>query len=432
MSTHERVSTPSARAADDALPAAPGRPKRAIVFSGGGARGAYEAGVLRFLVEELPRRHGIRPHFDIVSGTSVGAIHACFMAATAEDGEDRGRRLAAIWEDLHVDEVFRAKGSALLGLPKRLLGLRRVGEQLRRGQRPDRLYGLLDTEPLERLVLDAIPWRGIHRNIRAGKLDAICVTATQIATGRAVVFTETREPLPRRVTGDAIHMQPIRIMPVHALASAAIPGLFPAVRVGARYYADGGLRLNTPLAPAVRLGANRILVIGLSHSTGSEQLDESTAQERTEGFGNPMFLLGKILNALLLSPIETDLSRLHLVNSMIESGKAAYGDDFLDRLNAVGAERGQRPIQQIDSLVVRPSRDLGVLAGELLGGHHGEMELSRFLRFVFRTFRSSPDPKEADLLSYLLFDYRYARLLTDLGYRDAEAQESELVAFFSD
>jgi NTE family protein len=387
--------------------------------------------VLRFLVEELPRRFDIQPNFDIVSGTSVGAIHACFMAATADGGEERGKRLASIWEDLHVEEVFRVKGAAWLSIPKRLWGLRRVGEQLRRGQRPDRLYGLLDTEPLERLVLNTIPWRGIRRNIAKGNIEAVCVTATQIATGRAVVFTECREQLPPRATGDAIHMQPIRILPVHALASAAIPALFPAVRVGARYYADGGLRLNTPLAPAVRLGANRILVIGLSHSA-PDNIDEGVAQERTEGFGNPMFLLGKILNALLLSPIETDLSRLHLVNSLIDNGTAAYGDDFLGRINEIGATKGQRPIQKIESLVVRPSRDLGVLAGELLQGKHGDIELSRFLNFVFRAFRASPDPREADLLSYLLFDSRYARLLTELGYQDAEARQTELAAFFTD
>ena len=103
---------------------------------------------------------------------------------------------------------------------------------------------------------------------------------------------------------------------------------------------------------------------GAPLTAGRLALPESVAQERTEGFGNPMFLLGKILNALLLSPIETDLSRLHLVNTLIENGRQAYGDDFLDRINEVGATHGQRPIQRIESLVVRPSRDLGVLAGE--------------------------------------------------------------------
>ena len=387
--------------------------------------------MLRFLVEELPKRRGIRPNFNIVCGTSVGAIHACFLAATADQGEERGESLAGIWEDLRVDEVFKIKGSSILGIPKRLMRLRKIGEQLRAGQRPDRLYGMLDTEPLERLVLNAIPWRGIQRNIEAGHIDAVCVTATQIATGRAVVFTQTRDPLPSWASADAIRMQPLRLMPIHALASAAIPALFPAVRVGSRYYVDGGLRLNTPLAPAVRLGANRVLVIGLSHPQPTD-LSERLAQERTQGFGNPMFLLGKILNALLLSPIETDLSRLNLVNNVIDGGIAAYGDDFLPRINAEFEREGRRPLQHIESLTVRPSRDLGVVAGELLQGRHGPFELSHFLNFVFRAFRSSPDPREADLLSYLLFDARYARLLTDIGVQDAEAMEDELAAFFTD
>lgn len=385
--------------------------------------------MLRFIVEQLPRRHAIRPTFDIVCGTSVGAIHACFLAATADGGEERGPRLAQIWEHLRVEEVFRVKGANLLSLPKRLLGLRRVGAQLRAGQRPDRLYGLLDTEPLEKLVLDTIPWRGIRQNIEAGHVEAVCVAATQIATGRSIVFTQQRNPLPPWASLDTFHMQPIRLMPVHALASAAIPALFPAVRVGARYYADGGLRLNTPLAPAIRLGANRVLVIGLSHPQPAK-VAESLAQERVQGFGNPMFLLGKILNALLLAPIETDLSRLNLVNSFIESGVLAYGPSFLDRINEEFTRHGRRPLQSIQTVVVRPTRDLGMLAGELLQGHHGPFELSRFLRFFFRTFRSGRDAREADLLSYLLFDARYARLLTELGYQDAAAKEDELVAFF--
>jgi NTE family protein len=387
--------------------------------------------VLRFITEELPRRHGIHPGFDIVCGTSVGAIHACFLAATAEGGTERGQRLADIWEDLRVDEVFRVKGGSWLKLPARIWGLRNVGAQLRAGHRPDRLYGFLDTGPLERLVMNAIPWRGIRRNLREGRLEAVCVTATQIATGRAVVFTERKDrELPPWASRDALFMQSIRLMPIHALASAAIPVLFPAVRVGARYYADGGLRLNTPLAPAVRLGANRILVIGLSHQAA--EVTEAHAQERAAGFGNPMFLLGKVLNALLLSPIETDLARMQLVNSVIDNGERAFGSDFLERLNAAGETRSKRPLQRIDTVAIRPTYDLGLLAGELLQGRHGPFEVSGFLNLLFRTFRSSPDPREADLLSYLLFDFRYARLLTDLGYRDAEAREDELAAFFGD
>ncbi|MFP6638893.1 MAG: patatin-like phospholipase family protein, partial [Myxococcota bacterium] len=248
-------------------PANGDRPRRAIVLSGGGARGAYEAGVLRFILDDLRTLQNVEPRFDIICGTSVGAIHAAFVAATADQTGARGPQLVKIWQDLHVEEVFKFSVRDMISIPRKLLGVRKVAKQLREGRRPDRLFGLLDTAPLERLVLESIPWEGIRRNIESGRVDSLCVAATQLATGRAIVFCEQKD----RPTASAwpadqtIHLQPTRISPVHALASAAIPLLFPSVRVGARYYADGGLRLNTPLAPAVRLGADRILVIGLSH-----------------------------------------------------------------------------------------------------------------------------------------------------------------------
>ena len=407
-------------------------PKRAIVFSGGGARGAYEAGVLQFLLEDFPQRTGIEPNFDIVCGTSVGAIHACFLAGAIDERVGRGQRLVELWEGLQVDKVFRFSPTSLVNLPRRILSVRRMAEHLRAGQRPDRLYGLLNTEPLERLVLDAIPWSGIRRNLEAGRIEAVCVAATQIATGRAVIFVEQkdRRPLPP-ATETHIRMQPIHLMPVHALASAAIPLLFPSVRIGSRYYADGGLRLNTPLSPAVRLGANRILVIGLTHGRTME-VSEALAQQRTAGFGNPMFLLGKVLNALMLSPLEADLARLDFVNQIIESGEEVFGPDFLSRINQAGEHRGGRPLQRVQALPIRPSRDLGVFAGELARGEHGELELSSFLRLFIRTFSSGATTREADLLSYLLFDTSFTKPLADLGHADAMAKEEELVEFFTD
>jgi NTE family protein len=408
-------------------------PKRAIVLAGGGARGAYEAGVLRYLFEDFKRDTGIDPTVDIVCGTSVGAIHACYLAANIHDTEGHGNALVKIWEELRADEVFRFRFRDLFKLPRRMMGMRRVAESLAAGRRPDRLFGLLDTDPLERLVLNAIPWKGIRENIRAGVIESVCIAATQIATGRAVVFVEQKDrALPSWADQTNIRMQPIRLMPVHALASAAIPLLFPAVRVGARYYADGGLRLNTPLAPAVRLGANRVLVIGLSHGAKGLGASESLAQERTVGFGNPMFLLGKILNALMLSPLDADLARLRYINQIVENGKTAYGEDFLDRINAVADQKGDRPIQQIDHVVIRPSVDLGLVAGELLHGRRGNFRLSSFLKIFMRFFGSGADPREADLLSYLLFDTSYTAPLAALGYADAKARRNELASFFSD
>ncbi len=407
------------------------KPKRAVVLSGGGARGAYEAGVLRFILDELPGRTGIKPDFEIISGTSVGAIHACFLAATADETERRGERLVEIWDRMRVQEIFHFTMRDWFRLPKRFFGVKRVAKQLREGQRPDRLYGLLDTGPLERLVLQSIPWRGIRRNVRSGRIDTVCVAATQVATGRAVVFCDSHRPeLPPWASVSNIRMQRIRLSPLHALASAAIPLLFPSVRVGARYYADGGLRLNTPLAPAVRLGADRILVIGLTQETGPTT-SEALAQERTAEFGNPMYLFGKVLNALMLSPIDADVARLHFVNDIIESGTKVYGDDFLEKLNGGLDPKGDRPLRRIEDLVIRPSEDLGRMAAEVVR-NDPKLELGAFLGLLRRSTGAGSTAKEADLLSYLLFDAAYARPLADLGYKDAEARQDELAAFFTD
>ncbi len=407
------------------------KPKRAIVLSGGGARGAYEAGVLRFILDELPKRTGVRPDFDIICGTSVGAIHACFLAATADETETRGERLTTIWQNLKVHEVFRFTARDFLRLPKRMLGVKRVAQLLRDGQRPDRLYGLLNTEPLERLVLQSIPWRGIRRNVRSGQVDTVCIAATQIATGRAVVFCDSHRPeLPPWASVSNVRMQRIRLSPLHALASAAIPLLFPSVRVGARYYSDGGLRLNTPLAPAVRLGADRVLVIGLTHPIGPS-VSETIAQERTAEFGNPMYLFGKVLNALLLSPIETDIARLHFVNGIIQAGQNVYGPEFLARINEQLAPKGSAPLKIIGDLVIRPSEDLGCLAADVVR-EDPTLEFGIFLDLLRKATGAGTTAREADLMSYLLFDQSYARRLIEIGYKDAESREADLAAYFTD
>ena len=408
-------------------------PKRAIVLSGGGARGAYEAGVLRFILDELPRRRKIDPHFDIICGTSVGAIHAAFVAATASERGEHGPRLVEIWEGLHADEIFKFSARDLLSLPASFFNLRRVARQLREGRRPDRLFGLLDTAPLEKLVMESIPWPGIRENIASGRVEALCVAATQLATSRAIVFCEKNERTHPSgwLADDSIRVQRTRIQPVHALASAAIPLLFPPVRVGSRYYADGGLRLNTPLAPAVRLGADRILVIGLNH-VREGQTPEYLAQQRTAGFGNPLFLFGKVLNALMLSPVDADLARVRLINHIIEHGTSAFGSDFLERLNETSVHAGGRNLKYIQDMVIRPSEDLGLMAGRLLAEDRDQFRLNAFLKLFIKASDEHAVDKEADLLSYLLFDTAFTTPLADLGYADAAAREDELTEFFSD
>jgi NTE family protein len=407
-------------------------PRRALVFSGGGARGAYEAGVVRYLVEELPKCLGHAPRFDILCGTSVGAIHACYLAATAHLGPERGRKLVEFWTTMKLDEVLPISMRDLLSLPRRVLGLRHTAERMKSGEAPERLYGLLNTEPLERLVINAIPWRSIRPNVRQGLVDAVCVAATQIGTGNVVVFIESRDrSVPRWSRDPTMVPRPTRLLPTHALASAAIPVLFPAVRVASTYYADGGIRLNTPLAPALRLGADRVLVVSLRQNP-QQASEAALSDQRVEDYGSPLFLFGKVLNALLLDHIDTDLARMRVINEILTDGEKAFGPDFLERLNAVAdRERGQR-FQHIDDVVIRPSADLGRLAGQILRNISGTRGRSPLLRLAARNLAGGRRGYESDLLSYLLFDGEFLAPLAELGFSDARSREEELCRFFTD
>lgn len=406
--------------------------RRAIVLSGGGARGAYEAGVLTYLLDELPQRLGRPVALNIISGTSVGAIHACYLAATAHEAAGRGRRLARLWEHMTLSEVFGASALGILQVPARMLGLLRPSGLAPGEDLPDRLRGLLDTSALEERVRKAIPWRSLRENVAAGRSDAVCVAATEISTGRVVVFIESRHPRELRWTRDpSVVARSAHLGAAHALASAAIPGLFPVVRLGEAYYADGGLRLNTPLSPALRLGADRALVVALRHGKAGESPDPLRAR-RLAYSASPIFLVGKALNALLLDHVDRDLRQVRLLNEILRRAREIGGVELLDRINeAVTRERGQ-PFKIVENLVIRPSADLGVIASEAARDAHGHSGTSRGIRFALRTLGFGRSPFEADLLSYFFFDRHYTAPLLKLGMKDASNQEEALLRFFSE
>ena len=395
------------------------------MLAGGGARGAYQVGVIRFLREALPEPARSHAHFDILAGCSVGAVNASFLAATAHRPEDQGRLLQSCWNRLHANDLYRMGWRRWLRLPAWLLG----GAMLPGGAPPH--AGLLNAGPLVGIVRDSFPWPNIDRNIQSGALDALALSATDISSGRTFVFAQTRSgKIPAWASDPRRAGIPTRIGPEHALASAAIPLLFPPVEIDGRLFCDGGLRQIAPLSPALRLGAERALVVSLRYVPPPEE-SGVYQQSSLRSFPGAIFLLSKVLNSLLLDQLDHDLHQLEVINTILDVGEESYGPEFRYRLDqAVACARGV-PYRKAQTLVLRPSKDPGVLAAR----HAQQVRLSSPWRQLLKLGLTIAAPEneraEGDLLSYLLFDAPYVNELIELGYADAAARAQELVDFFS-
>lgn len=402
----------------------------ALVLSGGGARGAYEAGVLSFVFGPLADRLGFVPRFDVFSGTSVGAVHSCFLAGHANHLQAGARALVDIWRNMSFESVYRFGGRDLLGFSATLLGSA-FGRSTESHTQADRIHGLLNTTPLERLVVGQIPWRQLRRNIRYGPVDTLCVSATEIASGRTVTFVDNRERRVPSWTRDLLQVAvAARIGPGHTLASAAIPFLFPAVRVRDTYYCDGGLRQHTPLTPALRLGADRVLVIGLRYAHPAT-LGDPIAEERLEQFRSVGFLAGKVLNALLIDRLEYDVAHMRVINQVLQAGINACGEGHLEHITPEVEKVRGMGFRMVRDAFVQPSQDMACIAARHVREMRGKVP-GWFGSMVFRALtRGSPD-EEADMMSFLLFDGEYAAELIELGQHDAELAENELAALFLD
>lgn len=401
------------------------RPRVAIVLSGGGARGAYEAGIVKYLREDLAGDLGGQVQFDIISGTSVGAIHAGFLAATADVPAEQGKMLVNRWESMVLEEVVSFGVREFMRAPATLLGSGKI-EEFEKGEK--RLGGVVDTRQLERMVRRLTPWHRITRNMAQGHFDSISVSATDIGSGKTVVFVESREPMPPWTQDPHVRAQAVKMGPEHALASAALPILFPAIAVGERFYCDGGLRQNTPLSPALRLGADKVLVIGLRHTIP----DAAEVPEESQPFPGAAFLAGKILNAFLLDHIDYDLDRLRRFNALVAAAKSVGDGDYHRRLDEVVTQMRGAPYRIVGEYMIRPSVDLGEIAGEVArGGRFKGAGGGPGIRLL-RRMASARGASEADLLSYILFDGVYASELVRIGFEDARARHEELCRFLQD
>jgi NTE family protein len=366
-----------------------------LVLAGGGARGAYELGALSVLLPALEQR-GERPR--VIVGTSVGALNAAFLAATAHLPVDevvaRGLR---IWTEIRFEEVL-----AHLGSPGALRRLARyVGQFL--GIPGARLDALLDPTPLRETLRERIPFDQIEPNVREGRLRAAAVVATSALTSRSVVF-HCSDAAPARDDKRGIDYVRAELTDEHVRASAAIPGAFPAVHVAAPeqargWYFDGGTRLNTPIKPALALGAERIVVVALnSIAAAPVQLAGEQRPDALEG-------AAQLVQAVLVDPLANDMATLTSINEL------------------VGAPDGDAK-RSIPYVFVAPrERDaIGRRAHAVFNEHYAHLAdalRSRDIAFLGRTVAGGTDALHGELLSYLFFAPELAHALIDLGRADA-------------
>lgn len=375
-------------------------PRLALTLPGGGARGAYQAGVLSRLGEVFPYLN-----VGIVTGVSAGAINAAFIANHSSSFGDATRDLAALWAALSTEQVLR--GATL----QMATNVARWSSQLLAGgaQPLPRARGLLDTAPLRALLERGLGGpegvlSGVDRNLRAGRLSAFAVTTTNYATGYAITFAQQAPGQPpvswHRPYRIGMRAQ-IRVD--HVMASAAIPVLFPAVQIDGAWHGDGSVRQPAPLSPALRLGAERILVISTVRGPNPEYQPEAIP----DPYPSLARVIGVTLNSLLYGHTDYDAEQLARITALL-------------RATPDGAARsGLRPV---DALVLRPSDDLGEIAGQY------EMRLPRALRYLTRGL-GTREVHSADLLSTLLFESAYTRRLIECGRKDAERRMAEVRAF---
>lgn len=369
----------------------------ALVLTGGGARAAYQVGVLSALARRFPRLR-----IPILSGFSAGAVNAAYLASDPGPFSRATAGLRALWSKLRTEDVFRVDAPSLARHVLRW-GARLVSGGFRWGAE---VRGLVDTTPLRRLLGGALEasdgvLAGIDQNVRRGALKAVAIGASSYSTGQSVVWVQgccdirpwTR---PKRRGVDAT------LTVDHVMASAALPLFFPAVRVDGAWYGDGGIRLATPLSPAIHLGASRILAI----ATRFEGTAAEEGRPTIAGYPPPAQVMGTILNAIFLDSIDEDALRLRALNRAL-AGLAPHERDGL---------------RVADLLVLRPSRDLGRLA------HEYEPHLPRAFRFLTRGL-GTRETLSSDMLSLLMFQPDYVKRLIEIGEADTDARADEIAAF---
>jgi NTE family protein len=371
-----------------------------LILTGGGARAAYQVGVLKAIAEMLPRR--TKNPFHIICGTSAGAFNAVTLAVYAQGFRLGVQYLEKMWKSFSAHDIYRADALGvfnnttrwLAGLILNGLGINKLNH-----------VSLLDSTPLAELLDRALPSEKIQENIDAGMLHALCICASGYSTGHSVNFFQSVQgvqPWQRaRRLGVATFIDA-----KHILASSAIPFIFPAVRINREYFGDGSMRQIAPISPALHLGATRVLVIG----TG--QIDEKQLnRSKVDDYPSLAKIAGHALDSIFLDSLEVDIERLSRINKTI----AMVPEDVRQHLH----------LHHIEVLQISPSQSIEKIAGRYA------KQLPYPIRFLLSSV-GAMRRNASNLVSYLLFEKEFCRALIDLGYQDAMARKEEILAFFGD
>lgn len=367
--------------------------KTGLFLTGGGARGAYQAGVIKALAEITPQH---KMPFKVLSGTSTGAINAAFIGAQADDFNKGARLLTRVWSQMTCQQVFQASNTALFCAVLRTLKETILNRVPREGQ-----Y-LLDTEPLRHLIDEHIDLKALNRFIDQKIYDSFSIGSLNYHTTESITFFNSNTSLNERARY-RYRSQKTQITTDHVMASSAIPIFFPPIKIKDQFYGDGSLRNYHPLRSLIELGADKLLIVSVKKQ--SQALPNTEVKPgRGISFGN---ILGMVFNSIFLDGIELDLEHLDIINH---------------NLSALTIEEQNKiPFRKIDTLLIRPSKDIGKMATRKY------KTLPWMLRYLLGGLKARK--QSSDMHSYLLFQAEYCQSLIQLGYEDTIKRKSEILDF---
>ena len=369
-----------------------------LILTGGGARAAYQVGVLMAIAELLPRN--AHNPFPVICGTSAGALNAATLAVNAQNFRKGVRYLNNIWKNFHANQIYRTDAlgvfmnTALWAAGIMLSGL---------GINKLRKTSLLDNSPLVELLEEVMPYEKIQENIDAGLIHALSITASGYGSGQSVTFYQGASGITPWQRARRVGV-PSQIQSKHLLASSALPFFFPATQINREYFGDGSMRQIAPISSSLHLGATRLLIIGVTANGAVEQPSRSEIGD----YPSLAQIAGHALNGLFLDSMEVDLERMRRINNLV----AIMPEEMSKRAD----------FKKIDVLVIKPSQPIEKIAERYIGEFPWTIRV--LLRLIGAAHRSG-----ATLISYLLSEGRFCRALIDLGYRDAMERREEILHF---